>query len=110
MLPLPQFLIDRGIPSMPEVRESLRLTGYFLQNWVCPAFELPDVPEARKRLIRLSENIKLPLPDSGPEYTEDEIRWLEKYDAAPVEPAERFAMPEFASAGTDGVANPAEDR
>ena len=110
MLPLPQFLIGRGMPNMPDVRESLRLTGYFIEHWVCPAFELQDVPEARKRLIRLSENIELPEPDTGPEYTQEELEWLAKYDAAPTEPEARFVMPDFAPAGTDGVANRVEDR
>lgn len=104
MLPLPQFLIDRGIPSMPEVRESLRLTGYFLQHWVCPAFDLQDVPEARKRLIRLAEGIRLPEPSSGPEYSEEELEWLEQYDAAP-DVEEAPVMPDFPTSSSDGLAN-----
>ena len=110
MLPLPQFLINRGVPNMPDVREALRLTGYFIENWVCPAFELQAVPEARKRLVRLAENIKLPEPDSGPEYTEEELKWLAKYDATPVESEERHVMPDFATQRTVGLANHAEDR
>lgn len=109
MLPLPQFLIDRGMPTMPDVRESLRLTGYFIENWVCPAFEVKTIPEARKRLIRLSERMKLPLPRTGPTYSQDELEWLAKYDAAP-EPEAPASIPEFTGQGTSGLANGREDR
>ncbi|MEM7210544.1 MAG: DNA repair protein RecO [Pseudomonadota bacterium] len=109
MLPLPQFLIDRGVPSMPDVREALRLTGYFLENWVCPAFEVKSIPEARKRLIRLSERMKLPLPRVGPVYSDDELEWLAKYDAAP-ELDDPVNIPDFATDGPAGLANSREDR
>lgn len=109
MLPLPQFLIDRGMPSMPDVRESLRLTGYFLENWVCPAFDVTSIPEARKRLIRLSERMKLPLPRVGPTYTEEDLAWLASYDAAPM-PDDDHQVPEFAAPGATGLANTPEDR
>ena len=111
MLPLPQFLIDRGMPNMADVRESLRLTGYFIQHWVCPTFDLPDVPDARKRLMRLIDNFKLPLPENGPEYTEEEIEWLQKYDAAPTpDEDERYEIPEMALSSSERVANRVEDR
>lgn len=83
MLPLPQFLIGRGEPGMPDVRESLRLTGYFLQHWVCPAFELNELPEVRNRLIRITERVRIPTRDSGPDYSEEDIAWLAKFGAAP---------------------------
>ena len=109
MLPLPPFLIDRGIPTMPDVRESLRLTGYFLKNWVCPAFEVPDVPKSRERLIRLAEQMKLDLSPGGPQYTDEEIEWLQKFDAAPEEePAAQ--VPDFMVSGAQGLANGSRDR
>ena len=83
MLPLPPFLIGRGRPNMADVRESLRLTGYFLQHWVCPAFEMKDLPEVRKRLIDITERLRMPSPDSGPEYSEEDLAWLERFGAAP---------------------------
>lgn len=112
MLPLPQFLLDRGLPSMPDIRESLRLTGYFLKNWVCPAFEVQDVPEPRNRLIRLSEQMKLPLPILGPQYTDEEKAWLAKYDAAPDEAEEEEAaeLLKFSTTLPAGLAKPPQDR
>ncbi|MEM0989484.1 MAG: DNA repair protein RecO [Pseudomonadota bacterium] len=59
MLPLPEFLIGRGKPSMGDVREALRMTGYFLQNWVCPSYEMQALPEPRERLIRLLQKAEL---------------------------------------------------
>ena len=53
LLPLPGFLIGQGRPTIGAVREALRTTGYFLENWVCPAFERKDLPESRARLLRL---------------------------------------------------------
>jgi DNA repair protein RecO (recombination protein O) len=69
LLPLPRFLLGGGrsqkaagvaahpacgsSPARADVCAALRLTGYFLQNWVCPAFDLAAVPEARMRLARL---------------------------------------------------------
>jgi hypothetical protein len=47
LLPLPGFLIGRGAPSIGAVRESLRMSGYFLENWVCPALERKALPEGR---------------------------------------------------------------
>jgi DNA repair protein RecO (recombination protein O) len=57
LLPLPRFLLGqesaRAEPGIAEVREALRLTGHFLENWVVPAFELGEMPGARIRLARL---------------------------------------------------------
>ena len=55
MLPLPEFLIAGGQPRIADIRESLRLTGYFFEHWVCPAFDLEEPPAARTRLIKLLE-------------------------------------------------------
>ncbi|HSF93538.1 MAG TPA: DNA repair protein RecO [Thermohalobaculum sp.] len=53
LLPLPGFLIGQGRPTIGAVREALRLTGYFLEHRVCPAFEQKALPEPRARLLRL---------------------------------------------------------
>ena len=55
MLPLPEFLIYRGPALIGDVRQALRLTGYFFEHWVCPAFELKEPPSARSRLLKLLE-------------------------------------------------------
>lgn len=59
MLPLPQFLIGRGPATIEDVRTALRLTGWFLENRVRAAFDLPELPTARIRLLRLLEQIEM---------------------------------------------------
>ena len=59
MLPLPQFLIGRGPATIAEVREALRLTGWFFENRVCPAFDMAELPVARIRLLRLLEQLEM---------------------------------------------------
>lgn len=56
LLPLPGFLVGQGRISIGAVREAMRMTGFFLENWACPAFERKGLPEARARLVRLLEN------------------------------------------------------
>lgn len=56
LLPLPGFLVGQGKVSIGAVREALRMSGFFLENWACPAFERKGLPEARARLVRLLEN------------------------------------------------------
>lgn len=51
MLPLPGFLTGTAPPTTGAVREALRMTGFFLEHWACPAFERQALPEARARLI-----------------------------------------------------------
>jgi DNA repair protein RecO (recombination protein O) len=67
MLPLPQFLIGGGPPGIGEVREALHLTGYFLQNRACPAFELDQLPGARTRLVRLLGGFAMTAPEASAE-------------------------------------------
>ena len=62
MLPLPSFLIHPARPTIGDVREALRTTGYFLEKWVCPQFDLKALPQSRDRLIRLSEGIEMDPP------------------------------------------------
>lgn len=59
MLPLPQFLLGRGPATIAGVREALRLTGWFLENRVCPAFDLAELPVSRIRLLRLLEQLEM---------------------------------------------------
>lgn len=67
LLPLPGFLINRGPVSMGAVREAVRMTGYFLENWAAPAFEQTGLPEARARLLRIFDTHELPdLPPPEP--------------------------------------------
>ncbi len=78
MLPLPQFLLDNSHPTIGDVREALRMTGYFVENWVCPAFEVETMPEARTRLLRVLEKTRLqdpPTPKGG-ELAADKKAWL----------------------------------
>lgn len=51
MLPLPGFLTGAAPPTPGAVREALRMTGFFLEHWACPAFERKALPEARARLL-----------------------------------------------------------
>jgi DNA repair protein RecO (recombination protein O) len=62
LLPLPGFLIGRGAPTVGAVREALRMSGYFLEHWACPAFERKALPEARTRLVRLFESFEMVAP------------------------------------------------
>lgn len=59
MLPLPQFLIGEGRPAIGDVREALRMTGYFFENWVCEAFEVEAMPAPRVRLLRLMDKMDM---------------------------------------------------
>ena len=63
LLPLPGFLIGRGAPSIGAVRESLRMSGYFLEKWACPALERKALPEARARLTMRFENHEMIAPE-----------------------------------------------
>ena len=78
---LPPYLTGKGRPSAAGVREALRLTGYFLENWVRPAFELESLPPARDRLVRLMDKLELveERADSGPSYDAGEEAWLAKF-------------------------------
>lgn len=81
MLPLPGFLTGRGRPNAAEVREALRLTGYFLQYWVRPAFEIQSIPDARDRLVRLMDEVDLveEIAQAEPQYTPEEEAWLARF-------------------------------
>jgi DNA repair protein RecO (recombination protein O) len=63
LLPLPAFLIGRGAPTIGAVREALRMSGWFLEHWACPAFEREALPEARNRLARMFESHEMKVPE-----------------------------------------------
>jgi len=65
MLPLPGFLIGRARPSIGAVREALRMNGYFLEHWACPALERQALPEARARLVQLLDSHMMTPPEKG---------------------------------------------
>jgi DNA repair protein RecO (recombination protein O) len=66
LLPLPEFLIGHGdptvAPTIGAVREALRMTGFFLEHWVCPALERQALPEARARLLHRFEGHEMVAP------------------------------------------------
>jgi DNA repair protein RecO (recombination protein O) len=63
LLPLPGFLIGHGQPTIGAVREALRMSGWFLEHWACPAFERGALPEARVRLARLLDTHEMTPPE-----------------------------------------------
>lgn len=50
MLPLPPFVIDRGEPTLPDVKLALKMTGYFLTEGLL-AQSGQNLPEARERYM-----------------------------------------------------------
>lgn len=58
MLPLPRFLrLDSPEAETADIENALKTTGYFLENWVLPALNRNQMPNARARLIAaLSKN------------------------------------------------------
>ncbi|MGD8310915.1 MAG: DNA repair protein RecO [Chromatiales bacterium] len=63
LLPLPGFLLGKGIPTVGAVREALRMTGFFLEHWACPALERKTLPEARARLLLRLERHEMTPPE-----------------------------------------------
>lgn len=75
LLPLPGFLIDRGPVTMGAVREALRLTGYFLETWMLPAFGQEAMPQARRRLLDVFERHEIPEGAGDAESRDDEAEY-----------------------------------
>jgi len=77
LLPLPGVLISGRQPTMGGVREALRLSQYFLEKWMLPAFERSELPAARARLMTVLETLTLsmPAPDTP---RDDEVEWNER--------------------------------
>ena len=82
MLPLPQFLLGSGRAQIGDVREALRTTGYFFEKWVCPAFDIEKMPDARARLVKLLAQIRIEdMPAPMPEALNSAERaWLRELD------------------------------
>ncbi len=76
LLPLPAFLIGRGPITMGAVREALRLTGYFFETWLLPAFAQEALPAARGRLLEVFDRMELPPEEPEPEPRDDEADYL----------------------------------
>ncbi len=53
LLPLSPALIGQGEGSNDDIRAGLRVTGYFLENWLAPSLGNKALPKARQRLIDL---------------------------------------------------------
>lgn len=83
LLPLPQFLIHEARASGADVREALRLTGFFFQHWACPAFDLQEPPKARERLVKLMKRLEFQSETRKKTFSEEDRLWLERYGAAP---------------------------
>ena len=81
MLPLPSFLRGRGGANMGDVREALRMTGFFLENRACPALEIERLPDARRRLLGLLDKLEFPREVETETYVDDEAEWLEMLGA-----------------------------
>jgi len=75
LLPLPGFLARPGQITMGAVREALRLTGHFLEQWVLPALGQEALPEARARLIGRFARYELPQLPAPPDPNEDEAAY-----------------------------------
>lgn len=86
LLPLPGFLLGGAggaSPGMADVCDALRLTGFFFETRVRPAFALDALPGARVRLVRLLEGARAPSAspggaaagdDAGPLGSDDDAR------------------------------------
>ncbi len=72
LLPLPGFLIGRAPPNMGAVREALRLTGYFYETWMLPAFGQEALPAARQRLVELCDKLEMTPPPVAEERDDEE--------------------------------------
>ncbi|MEM9434224.1 MAG: DNA repair protein RecO [Pseudomonadota bacterium] len=53
LLVLPNFLIKPGPWDPPSLALGLKLTGYFLSNWIAPELGNKPVPATRQRLVDL---------------------------------------------------------
>jgi len=74
LLPLPAFLLGDGPITAGAVREALRLTGYFLETWMLPAFDKESLPAARQRLVELLERHEI-VEATPEEARDDEAEW-----------------------------------
>jgi len=57
LLPLPQFHLGDDLRSLQDIKDSLSLTGFFLNSRLAPALGKQDLPDARGRLVRKIESL-----------------------------------------------------
>ena len=77
LLPLPGFLVGAGRPTAGALREALRLTGFFLETWMLPAFDQSALPAARGRLVEALDKLDLPVAEETPR--DDEADWHQRH-------------------------------
>ena len=75
LLALPGLLIGSARPTMGGVRESLRLTGHFLETRALPAFEQSALPAARARLVAILDTLEMTLAPARAVPRDDEEEW-----------------------------------
>ena len=75
LLPLPGFLIGEGRLTAGAVRESLRMSGYFLEHWAMPGLEQSQLPAARQRLLDALEKLRIPRLEGPPNPLVEEADW-----------------------------------
>lgn len=62
MLPLPAFMRERGLRAgLTEIAEGLKLTGFFLQEWLLSPHGW-QMPASRERLLESLAKVPEPLP------------------------------------------------
>ncbi|MEM7241614.1 MAG: DNA repair protein RecO [Pseudomonadota bacterium] len=57
LLPLPDFLLGGDLRGLQDIKDSLRLTGFFLNAWLAPALGKAELPEPRARLVAQIERL-----------------------------------------------------
>lgn len=77
LLTLPAFLIGRGPVSAGSVREAMRLTGHFFEQWMLPAFGQDALPAARQRLSDILEKHHFPTEAPPERIRDDEAAYHE---------------------------------
>lgn len=77
LLTLPAFLIGRGPISAGSVREAMRLTGHFFEQWMLPAFGQDALPAARQRLSDILEKHDFPTEAPPERIRDDEAAYHE---------------------------------
>lgn len=77
LLPLPGFLVGDAPVTSAGVREALRLTGYFLETWLMPAFDKDSLPAARNRLVEILERHEIEVEEEV-KVRDDEAEWHQR--------------------------------
>lgn len=77
---LPAFLRGKGRASAADVREALRLTGFFLTERVLPAMGVKAMPKVRDQLLTHLESFDMPDPAKEP-WNADEGDFVRRYSS-----------------------------